>query len=187
MAVILRIPVEWTGATGLPGVSMMHGLGSSTTAVANILTFFTAIRDYLPSAVTITVPSSGDNIDDGNGQLIGGWSGASGGTTTGTSSLLYAASVGVSVQWDTAGIRNGRRVKGRTFLCPLSSIAYAPDGTMDATALTTIRTAANALASAGNLVVFSRPTSVSAADGESNVVTGATVDDRVSSLRSRRY
>ncbi len=187
MAAIGKMLVEWTGGAGLPGVSVLYNDGTSTAAVADLVTFFTAIADRLPTGISVVVPSSGDTIDDGNGQLLGEWSGGAGGTINGIGSGSYAAGVGVAVQWNTVGIRNGRRVRGRTFLCPLEVGAYDPQGTISTAARSDIQAAATALATAGNLVVFSRPSGPGASDGDSFAVTSAYVPDRVTSLRTRRY
>lgn len=187
MASIGKMMVEWSGGAGLPGVSVLYNDGTSTAAIADLVTFFTAIADRLPTGIAVVVPSSGDNIDDATGTLLGEWSGGAGGTINGSGSSVYAAGVGVAVQWNTVGIRNGRRVRGRTFLCPLSIGSYDAQGTIDTATRNDIQAAATALASAGNLVVFSRPSSPGAADGDSFAVTSAFVPDRVTSLRTRRY
>ena len=187
MAVIMRVPVVWSGVTGLPGVSVFHGVGTSTAVVTDLLSFFDAIKAFIPSGTQIQVPSSGDSIEDATGALAGSWSLGGGGTVSGTGSGAWAAGVGVAVTWRTGGIRNGRRVRGRTFLAPLISSSFDTSGTMDSTELNAIQAAADALVGGDELVVWSRPTTSGGSDGTSNLVTAATVPDRVTALRSRRY
>ncbi len=173
MASILRVPVVWTGATGLPGVSVFHGALTTPGVVTDLVTFFSAIPTKIPTAITVDVPESGDMIDDATGTLSGSWTDSSGGPVDMTGTGEYAAGVGVAITWNTNGIRNGRRVRGRTFLCPLTVACFDSDGTIAGAILGDIRTAANTLAAGGNLLVWSRPSSPAAADGESHVVTSA--------------
>lgn len=187
MAVIGRMVVEWTGGSGLPGYNVIYNDGTSVDAVADLVTFFTAIEDLIPRGISVAVPSSGDSFDDGSGAISGFWSGGAGATIAGNGSTDHAAGVGVAVQWNTAGIVNRRRVRGRSFLCPLSLAIFDSDGTLFADSRATLQSAADALAAAGNLVVWSRPTSTTSLDGSSNAVVGATVPDRGTALRSRRY
>lgn len=187
MADIMRIPVVWTGGTGLPGVNMFFGETVVPSAVADILAFFDDIKSLMPSSVTVQVPSSGDLIDDVTGELSGTWSNSEGGSVTGTSGVSYAAGVGVAIQWNTNGVRNRRRIRGRTFVAPLTGDLFQADGTINSSAFTLLGVAANLLASGGKLVIWSRPTSTTSGDGDSNLVLSATVPDRITALRSRRY
>lgn len=175
----------WSGFPGAPGYSILYatpGAGIS----GDVQAFFTAVRTELPSSVSITGPTGGDSIDPVTGTLTGTWSGGTGGTINGMSAAVYAGPAGAVVTWLTDGIANGRRVRGRTFLVPLSSSAYQTDGSLLAGSLTAIQSAANALVSsaAGNLLVWHRP--VGGVGGSAHAVTGAKVSDRVAVLRSRR-
>lgn len=187
MASLQRIRVVLSGGVGLPGVSTFYSEVAVPSAVADVAAFYDDIKGLMPSTVTATILSSGDVIEDSNGSLVGTWSEGTDTQVQGTSGVSYGAGIGVAVQWNTNGIRNGRRVRGRTFLCPLTSDIFQNDGTIGATPLSTITTAAGILASGGQLRVWSRPSSIPAADGESHSVLNASVADRVTSLRSRRY
>ena len=187
MADLQRVVITWTGGTGLPGVNVVYGDTSVPSVVTDMLDFFDAIKGLIPSSVTVNVPSNGDLIDDATGTLSGSWSGSEGGSVTGTSGVSYGAGVGVAIQWNTNGIRNGRRVRGRTFVAPLTSDIFQNDGTIGSTPRTTLQTAASAVATAGHLTIWSRPTTSGGSDGTSNLVLSATVPDRVTALRSRRY
>jgi hypothetical protein len=108
---------------------------------------------------------------------------AGGGIVTGSGAANYAAGCGAYVNWLTSGIANGRRVKGRTFMAPLINSAY-DGGTILNANLTTLQTAATALVTAGNTVVWHRP--VNGAGGSSYQPASALVPDQVTSLRTRR-
>lgn len=187
MASILRIPVAWSGGTGMPGVSVFYSVDGDVTAVAGLVSFFDAIKALIPSVTSITVPSSGDSISDASGELDGTWSGGSGGTVACTGGGDYFAGVGTAVVWQTGGIVRGRRVRGRTFIAPMISSLGDTNGTIDNSALSTISTAANTLAGLDRLVIWSRPSSPGGSDGSSHLVTAASVPDRATALRSRRF
>lgn len=183
MANIQRIVCTWTGTSGLPGVSVFYGveLGSAN---ADLKTFFTAIKDVLANPTSIAIPGSGDLIDSVTGTLTGAWSNPSGaGTATSAGGNVYAAGVGGYVVWNTAAVIAGRRLKGRTFLCPLNTGAYDTSGSLLSTPLGTIQTAATALVTAAQTLVWHRPGSTA---GQAVAPVSATVPDQVTSLRSRR-
>ncbi len=187
MASLERVVVEWTAGTALPGISVFYGNPSVPTLANEVYTFFDSIKALIPSSLSLTIPSSGDIIDDADGALAGSWSTTGVGSLAMTGGGSYAAGVGCRVVWRTNGVRNRRRVRGSTFLCPLITNVYEANGTLTSSALSTISTAAGVLASSGTLAVWSRPTTVGAADGDSNTVLSALVPDRVTALRSRRY
>lgn len=187
MASLQRIRCELTGTTALPGVATFYSEVAVPSAVADVAAFWDDVKALLPTGLTVTIPGSGDVIDDTDGALVGTWSEGSDTQVVGTTNSPYAAGVGARVIWRTNGVRNRRRVRGSTFLCPLVVGCYDSQGTLDASQLTTISTAAGVLASGGQLRIWSRPTTPTAADGTSNLVLSAQVPDRVTALRSRRY
>ena len=182
-----RVVVEWTGATALPGISVFYGAPGTPTLASDVYTFFDSVKSIIPSSISITVPASGDLIEDSDGSIAGSWSSTGVGTVVCTGGGSYAAGVGARVSWRTNGVRNRRRVRGSTFICPLITNVYEANGTITSAALTTLGNAATALAAGGNLLVWSRPTPPGGSDGDSNAVLNAVVPDRVTSLRSRRY
>lgn len=187
MASIHRVVCEWSGGAGLPGYSVLYGVGTSTAVITELVSFFTSIADRIPFGVSVRVPSAGDSIEDSTGVLSGSWSGGAGSTVAGAGGATWAAGVGALCVWNTGGIRNGRRVKGRTFLAPLDDGGFDGSGSFTSTYINDLQAAATVLASSGELVVWSRPSAPGAGDGESNVVLSATIPDRVTSLRTRRY
>lgn len=187
MATLNRLRCTWQGAGGLPGVSTFYLDPADASAVADVVAFFNAIKGHLPSSVSVSVGGSGDSIEDSTGALTGGWTQAGASVIQGTGgSGSYAAGTGYRVVWNTTDIVNGRRLKGSTFIAPAYGQIYGADGTIDATPLATAQTAATTLATAGALKVWHRP-SPGGSNGTSGTVLSASVPDRVSSLRSRRY
>lgn len=180
-----RLRVSWDGLGGLPGLSTFY-YGVASPNVSDCVAFFNAIKAQFPTALSWTIPSSGDEIDSDTGQLTGSWIGSGGGTVVGTGgNLAYAAGVGARVQWNTTVIVRGRRVKGSTFLAPLLGAKFDTAGTVDNTTLGVLQTAASAFAASGVAKgVWSRPTPGSI--GTYAAINDAIVPDRVTSLRSRR-
>jgi hypothetical protein len=199
MAGILKVKVRWSGFVGGPGYSNFYfrdfadsepTAQQATDAAARVRTFFNDIRSHFPAAMSWNVLSDVEVIEETTGTM----------TTVhnitaplvvlgGAAAAPYSAATGSVVTWRTPGVRNGRRVRGRTFLVPLANNAYDNDGTMGATPLATIQTAANALAAGTgtpDLGIWSRPTGPGAADGAWHAVNAATVPDKVAVLRSRR-
>lgn len=180
-----RVPVAWTTGIGGTGVSIFYSL-EATDITASLGTFFNAIKGYFPNIVVWNIPPSGDVIDIPTGRITGGWTGGTQASISGTASGAYVAGTGGYVRWQTSQIRDGRRMKGRTFLCPVNSGQYDGSGTMLDTMVTAWQTAASTLAATGTLIIYGRERTPGAGDGQSAVVTGAQVPDRVTSLRSRR-
>ena len=183
MVDIQRIVVQWSGLSGLPGVSVMYGVAGGT-ANADIKALFTSVATVLVSPLQLQIPGSGDLIDVATGALTGAWTNPAGaGTITSGASNNYAAGVGAYVVWNTSLIVGRRRLKGRTFLCPLNSGDYDTSGSIAATPLGTLQTAANTLVGTTQLRVWHRPGAVA---GIAVSPISATVPDQVTSLRSRR-
>lgn len=154
-----RVRVTWTGGAGGAGLSTFY-LSSTTTDMTGIKTFFGAVKTYVPTGITWTIPFLGDQITAEDGSLAGGWNGTNGGAVTtlgGTSA--YSGSSGFCIDWKTNVPVAGRRRMGRTFFVPGAPLVYQNNGSIDDATLTAIQTAANAMVSAyaGNLLIWSRP------------------------------
>jgi hypothetical protein len=185
MATLRKVLVTWNGATGLPGLSVFY-TAAADDATANLGTFFTAIKALFPSSLSWSIPAAGDEISDVSGQLVGGWSGGTAASVTATGGASYAAGTGSYIQWGTATIVNGRRLKGRTFLCPLTTSTYDTDGTITAAANTTVNGALTTLVATNKLRIFHRPLVHTFTGGISDVVSSGTLSDKTASLTTRR-
>lgn len=185
MATLRKVLVTWSGLNGLPGLSVFY-TAAADDATANLGTFFGAIKAFFPGSLSWSIPAAGDEISDVTGQLVGGWSGGTSSSTSGTGGTSYASGTGTYMQWGTATIVNGRRLKGRTFLAPMSTTQYDTDGTMNNTSVATINTAAATLVATNKLRIFHRPLTGTFTGGTSDVVTSGVCADKVTSLRTRR-
>lgn len=187
MANLARVRVEWTGTPVVgSGVSTFYFDEAATGYPADLSTFFDTIKGRIPIGVTIRIPSNGDLIDVASGELTGTWSEAGGSVVVCSGTGNYAAGVGARSKWRTSGIKNGRRVVGSTFLCPLTTGAYDSDGTILAAVLSTLSGATTALVTAvgTDMKIYSRP--VAGSGGQASTVVSGEVPDKVSWLRSRR-
>lgn len=197
MPSINRVRVTWTQFPGAPGLSTFY-LNEATTDVTALKTFFTAIKDLVPSGLTFTIPQAGDVIDVGTGQISGVWTGTGGGqvVSAASSALTYSGSSGAMVRWISGAIVEGHRLTGRTYIVPLVSSAYDVQGSLATTAQTTLQTAANAMVTsyAQNLLVYHKHRDADdqadppdlGSPGVTSGISVAIVPDLAVVLRSRR-
>jgi hypothetical protein len=197
---MLRVKAKWGGFNGAPGYSNFYfmqegGFELNATdadrACGRIHTFFDSLKLAFPPNVTIQVQNDVDHIDFVDGKLIDIFGVSTRPLVTGTSGAAnYSAATGAVVTWRTGGVRNGRRVRGRTFLVPTSSGTFENNGSLVGSWVTTMQTSAAALivtdVNAPELGIWARPTGPGATDGEWHRVTSATVPDMSAVLRSRR-
>lgn len=160
--------------------------------------FWTSVLPYMPPVVHAQVQTGGDQIDDETGDLIGSWVGVARAIETGSGGADYAAPAGACVTWLTPIIRDGHRIKGRSYLVPLSQEFYQNDGSLQTDALAAVVAAAEAFvtAAAGNLRIWHRPRlaraetpehkALTAHVGSQAAVISSAVADKVAVLRSRR-
>lgn len=200
MASLLRVKARWSGFQGSPGFSVFHfgnfagaepTMSEATVANSKVREFFQTMQFNLPTGVIIQVEPDVEVIESTDGKLVSVLSGGSPLPVTGgaTASAPYAVAVGGVVTWRTSGIRKGRRVRGRTFLVPLSSTAFQNDGTLSAGFLSSVGNGALGLrdqATSPDLGVYARPTAKGATDGVWHPVVTHSIPDMGAVLRSRR-
>jgi hypothetical protein len=199
MARIIRVKVNWTGFVGSPGYTNFHfeptaGGDIDQTVVddaaTKVGTFLQAWRAYQPSGVQTAVDAAVAEIDENHGNIEAFWSVTTPNSGTGTNPGAYAAGSGACVSWYTSDARDGRRVRGRTFMVPIGPGGLDSNGTLDNTALTAFRNAAATLmndATAARLVVWCRPTDQPLLiGGGAYNITAYAINDKVAQLRSRR-
>jgi hypothetical protein len=192
--------MRWSGFTGAPGFTNFYFrdfdwdpnpvAADAVDATDRVETFISTIKADLPNVVQLSVDGDCDIIEETTGELLGTLNGVPGAAQSGTAGAGgYAGASGAVVTWRTGGIRNGRRIRGRTFIVPLYSNKYGADGTLDGATVTNLTTAATALSDltgSPDLGVWARPTGPAATDGVWHVVTSFTVPDLAAVLRSRR-
>lgn len=190
MPEIERVRVQWNGPCVIgPSVSTFYTLGSGASLATALRAFFASIQTLFPNGkLTWIFDSGGAVLDSATGDLVGSWAG---GTATplpvSSSNAFWVEGVGMRVVWETASFSRGRRTRGSTFLVPINvSMLTDSDGTIVGSALTSVASAAATLLTAHpDLIVWSRPTEAGG-DGGTATISGVTVPDHVSWLRSRR-
>lgn len=192
MATIYRARALWQSWPGAPGYSNFYasGVGDPTVGaswVASIADLFNAIKAYLPSGLTIVMDGVIDEINDVNGQITDQISVTVPAPVVGAGSGNYSGATGGLISWTTGSFVAGRRSRGRTYLVPLISTAFASDGSMGTGFLSAAKSAADAYLAAndGATVIFRRPTPTHPVGG-SAAITSAFVPDLAVVMRSRR-
>nr|CRY96689.1 hypothetical protein [uncultured prokaryote] len=190
---INRVTARWQGFPGAPGYSNFYftDLPSDTSVLEarqRVQSFFSEFKAYLPDSVEIVVENEVAIIDEATGEVTGFQAPTDVvPSVVGTSTGAYSGPSGAVVNWTTSGVRGGRRVRGRTFLVPLSSASYDSGGTLSNLTLEAIRDGIDAMIGTGfdsGLGVWSRPGAAGA--GQFFEVTGGSVPDLAAVLRSRR-
>lgn len=191
---LTQVSAVWTGFSGAPGYTNFHFSGEvdETTVegpITKVRQFFQEVMPQIPPNVQITVESEVTILDESTGALIGYVTNPNGsfsydGTAAETS---YSAASGAVINWNTDTVNRGRRVRGRTFLVPLSNKAYEDDGSLNLAALTGLNAGADSIRdpqSGDVFCVWSRPRN--GAGGTLAPVTSHRASDMAAVLRSRR-
>jgi len=198
MSQLFRVVINWTGFAGAPGFTNLHFYTSSEAsvtltdaqdAVDKVDDWLTALRDFLPTNVHFKCDAEVAEINEATGDLIGFLTTTPEADRAGTDAAGYSAASGACVAWSTPSVKNGRRIRGRTFIVPLGGNAYDGLGTINDAKLTTMRTATAALLAADSLSslrVYSRATVADPDSGMAAVVSSFKINDKAAILTSRR-
>lgn len=198
MPEILRVKLNWTGFVGTPGytnlyfsefVSEGYTQAMADGAATKARNFALDMAALCPSTVTIAVDPTVEIVQADTGELVGFFGVAPGTAAVGARAGTYSAASGACISWGTNGVKNGRRVRGRTFIVPLAGSAYQADGSINDADLAVIRASAtNLRATAGvsDFGIWSRPSTKGATDGVWFPAETSKVSDKVAILRSRR-
>lgn len=194
---MFRVTARWTGFSGAPGYSNFYFssgfldgglLGDEAQSLANrVAAAFTEMRTMLPGDVNIGIEPEVPVIDSDTGVISAFNTISPPAAIEGGAIDQFAGPVGAVVTWRTGDLRNGRRIRGRTFLVPLSTATFSDDGTLASSQFSYLQDFADTLmggAGEGDLGVWSRPSGGSG--GVFATVTGYTIPDMAAVLRSRR-
>lgn len=185
----------WAGTalTGA-GVSVFHARGDGVATngqvaqslADRVAAFFTAVKAAVPPGVTWSFGGEVLEFDTATGVLSDVHSVTPPTAITSTaSSGAYSRAVGGRIDWGTNAIVAGRRLKGRTFIVPISSSGLDTTGTLSGTALATLGTAATGYRNTG-VFTAAQPVVWSRTHGIVADITAHTIVDQTSVLRSRR-
>lgn len=189
------IRTVWTGGPSSPGLTQIaiqsDGTSNIDAAAAAVRTFWSNFAVSIPDGHTLAVEQLVEKFDEATGQLIGETLQANApAPVTGTNIEAWAAGIGVRIDWGTSSIRNGRRVKGRTFLVPVTTTAFDTGGELNidtrAAWLGHAIGLLDALETNGTpMVIWSRPSLKWPVGGISPVIS-AQVPRKPAVLRNRR-
>jgi hypothetical protein len=149
-------------------------------------TMFSHMCNNLPPDVQVQLEGTGDIINVETGVLEGAWVETAPGLSTGGGGANYAAPVGLLVNWLTADIADGHRIKGKTFFVPASSDAFTANGQVQGDVHNSLETfCQDMVGSQGdNFVVWHRPKGAN--PGSAHTVTQALLSHKACVLTSRR-
>jgi len=202
---VALVRTMWSGTSGGPGLTQMALLGAAggswnpggeQAAVNAVRAFWESIKPYLPDELTLTVSPIVDYYNRETGELLGSnIAGTAPATVAGTSAAAYAGGAGCKVTWETGQVRDGRRVRGSTYIVPLASSSFTATGTISGTTKTAINTAAATMLTAFSTAsltmgVWSRPREATAElpqrNGAAFQVTAGIASTKSAILRGRR-
>jgi hypothetical protein len=200
MVAIIR--TEWEGTSGGPGLTQfaLMGTGDFSAGKAQLACnatrkFWDTMKIYLPDELRLQVSPIVDVYNEGDAELSASYTAATNPlVVAGTGATGYAGGAGFKINWNTGVIRNGRRVKGATFIVPALATCFGNTGTVQPTVVTAVNTAAttlmNELVTAGApLLVWSRPLVKDGAltrTGAVSPVASGTCSAKSAILRGRR-
>jgi hypothetical protein len=200
MTNVSTVTVIWQGFTGAPGYSHFRfselvDAAACNAAGAAVRAFFLAQQAVWQTTWSFQVQPAVQQNDMATGKLTS----ERAMTTTpavvnGTANItsVYEGGSGYVINWLTNAVHNGHKVRGRTFMVPVTGQSFSNDGTISSATATAAQTAAAALMNdtATELVVWQRfwddskpPKQVG---GGLAPVTGVLVPDRAAQLRTRR-
>jgi hypothetical protein len=202
---VALVRTHWSGTSGGPGITQIALLGATggiwnpggeQAAVNAMRAFWDSLKTYLPDELTLTVSPVVDYYDTATGELLGSNIAATPpGVVIGTSATSYAGGSGFKVTWETGQIRDGRRVRGATYVVPASSSVFTSAGVISATPKAAVNTAAGTFISAitagtMSVAVWSRPREATedlpARDGAAFQVSTGVCSSKSAILRGRR-
>lgn len=194
-----RYEVEWVVPGGGRGVSRFHSQPAAATGanrqawVDAIRAMFAAFPSQFPNVVSWNFASEIADMNAADGSIASYFGVTAPASLAGSaSSGEYSAPSGCIIRWDTAAVAGNRRVRGRTYLVPLTRGAYDLQGSIQPATITQIQGAAQTYAAftqSGAIIphVYSPPVvGVGARAGFISPITGAVVPDKACVLRSRR-
>lgn len=197
MTALYRQRTEFLGLPGGPGLATMYFLDVST-AVASVHEFWTHMVGVMPQPTIARVQSTGDIIEDTTGELTGAWGADPVADINIDAPTNYAAPVGGLVTWLTGTIVDGHRVKGRTYVVPMTHDLFDASGSITGSIATALQGFASAFTTeqSDSFVIWHRPRLARAADGSRPavtaragghaLVTGSRISTKAAVLRSRR-
>jgi len=193
---IMRVRFKIGGSTGLPGLHTTYWNGTGTSPVAadaldvvdRVHDFWEAISELLSAGLDITCTDPVDVLESTTGELTGSLPPGTVAPVEGDGSSTLPRATMLLLKYLTDDIVGGRRLRGRSFIGPLS-VTTNTTGSVTPGSNTTLLTAAGNLqtgTTGSRQVVWHRPTQALPASGVVSEVTSYASSSEFSVLRSRR-
>lgn len=186
---LYEVVTDWAFENSPGGNTVMYfteGSADISFLRASLETMYESVADRLDSLTRYTIRTSGNVKDSATGLLTDAWADGEARTGLGTAVGEPVPNASqVLLQWRTEAIVSGRRLRGRTFIPGLTSLAVV-SGHLGSTALADFTDAAEQFVEdcAGQFVVWHRP--VGGAGGSVAPVTTASVWNELAVQRGRR-
>lgn len=146
--------VRWAGARVGAGASVFHFQSVAGSAAAQPLAnavramFFSLIAAF-PDDISFSFDSEVRELSEA-GALLAAYPITAPPTTGGSSSAAFASGTGLMVRHNTGVILGGKRVRGRTFMVPVSSASFTTNGDVLASTVSAFNAAFATLITAAN-------------------------------------
>lgn len=183
----IEVTTSWNIPSGIPTKTYMYFADGTPlpTIRAALGTFWGAVDGSLAPTVFWSVDPTGVLLDDTTGALTGEWSDPTAIAGSGSGSgQPVADATQINVQWNTASIINGRRVRGRTYVPGLAAAALSGGNLAEANRAAITAAGTTLAASNAEMRVWHRP---KAGTGGTTVgVVDAVCRSELAVLRLRR-
>lgn len=161
---------------------MYYAAAPTSAQLAGLRALWAAVAGNIPTGVSLQVENTGQIIDATTGQADDAWSGTAQSAVACNGTGPYSTASGVHFRWNTGTFFNGRAMRGKTYLVPVTTSTFDTDGTIPTATLTFMNNSLNNFlaTTAGGLTIYSRRAA------NAFIVTGAVAIDRQVVMRSRR-
>lgn len=185
-----------SGWDGAPGLTTWYARFAAIPIISDVQGFadliaaaYTSFKSGLVPGLSISIESDVGVVRDTDGELQDVATITPPGAVTGSGTdARNSRATMVVAQLHTDLIARGKRVRGRHFHGPMVSLICDPQGNVDSAYRSLVQGAYGGVTdlTGGRLVVWHRPSSAGASDGDSGFVQSVTVTQKPGVLRSRR-
>jgi len=155
------------------------------TAVASVHAFWLDCAPLIAGGAQLQVENFGDILDSTTGALTDTWTADPVAVVSAGGGGPYSAPSGLVIDWLTQTVAHKKRLRGKTFVVPITRDAYDSDGSLTSDVVTQMESYGGDLIAtqSNSFVIWHRGTGT---DGSTGLVTSCHVPDMAAILRSRR-
>jgi hypothetical protein len=200
MPLCVIFSVQQSGDVGGLGVSKFAVQNSAGTSMSNtelngvaaaLGGLYSTFKTYAPNNMSFAVLNTASVVDEQSGALAMVQNIPTVSVQVGAASGNYAAGTGARLYWHTTTVKNRRLVRGATYLTPLQMGFLSSSGTVSPAIVSALTGAGTTYIGAITALtcipgVWCRPKPKTAGNGLYAVISSASMQAKVASLRSRR-